>query len=224
MSVQGYVNPLNRGFVHPARHTGARRATTTLPPAPCDSFGRFLRSTPNRIDPLTYGDMLTGQINQPRLAPHRRGLQPRKSCMKHPKPRPRSSGKSVRFTVPADCPVTCRCLITRQEFFPIGGKARQREVKDFTTPIDARCAWAPSPCDEPMTGVSPPADAEAMQYRQEEMALDEQHVLAATNAAKNKLLTAPGLPNWFIPTKFDNYLHPCLEGKPRKERKSRRPS
>lgn len=214
MSVPVHVNPLNRGFMRQPSHTGACASTTTPPPA---TDGRFLRSNPNLVNPLAYRDMMTGEIYCPRMAPHRRFVQPLKGCMKRAKSS--SCGKSVQFTAPAGELITCRCIITGQKFYPITGPARPAEI--LNTPVDARNRWAPSPCDEPMTGVSLLSDAEATQYRQEEMALDDQLVLSATNAAQNKVITAPGLPHWFIQYKWYNYLHPCLEGKPRKVRKAR---
>lgn len=230
MSAQQFTNPLFKGFMPPARHTGAcasippSLSESDLPEAPLVN-GRFLRSTPRHLHPLALEALERGEIINPRMAPHSRGMQPRKSCMKRSSSQTSPCGRSVRFMAPADRPVTCQCIITGQQFFPIGGKARRKEIPNL--PVDARYEWAESPCDldESMSGVDPDpfVDAEAMQLHEYEMELDEQHKLAARNAAENKCVTAPGLPYWFIPHKTMNYLHPCVQDKPRKVRRPAQP-
>lgn len=139
-------------------------------------------------------DINTGEIQCPRVAPHR-FLVPTKSCLRpscHPAQSPdRAMRRGVSFAHP-------RCIISG---VPLPSLHRpRRRCLDVEDPQQGQCPpprakrsrffrhdadWT-SDCDEPMTGVSDEEDAVALSHREEEAELDRQHDLADRFALFNK--------------------------------------
>lgn len=135
------------------------------------------------------GDLLTGEIQCPRVPPHRY-LRPTKSCLK------RSSDQTMYRRVSFAYP---RCIITGVPL-PLENRVRRQQVV-LAVPrqkgkrqssaakraafLKAAPDWT-SACDEPMTGMSDEEDAIAFRYREEEAELDRRHEIAARFTQFNK--------------------------------------
>jgi len=164
-----------------------------------------------------HPDLVEGLITSPRVAPHRRGLAPSKSCLKKsPRHTQSTAGttagrRGASFSTDLRGTVTSRCMITDR---PV--EARQRSTKEWRYALRSALKRKPrgekapkecpdwtSPLDEPMTGISSDLDLAAAQYRAEEEELDARLQFAAFNWQRNKA-DCP------IPTKKHRSLHPAV--------------
>ncbi|KAK5653977.1 hypothetical protein OQA88_7653 [Cercophora sp. LCS_1] len=148
-----------------------------------------------------YDDGAT--IFNPRLAPHRTGLLPAKSCLKKGRAqeksiaaRRRKKENNARIALvkgPGDHALA-RCIQTghpvpssrrlRQQWEAETRQARKARAR-LTRYQYTRPDWT-SDLDEPMTGVSLSEDFAAAQHRSEEDELDRRHQLALLNSRLNK--------------------------------------
>ncbi|KAK0657976.1 hypothetical protein B0T16DRAFT_319909 [Cercophora newfieldiana] len=165
-------------------------------------------------------DAVYGIITAPRVAPHRSGRQPAKSCLKTAS-RPRSgagTAKShgevgaLRWDTQNPYTVTGRCIITGRHVIP-----RWRAPKEFRrernmviramSPEDRLALKAvpnwTSDCDAPMTGMSEEQDLAAAQHQAEEDELDRRIAEARVNWQRNKA-DCP------IPNKTARSRHPAV--------------
>ncbi|KAL2024969.1 hypothetical protein VTK56DRAFT_3668 [Thermocarpiscus australiensis] len=113
--------------------------------------------------------------------------------------------KAVRFKSEA------RCITTGEVYSRQPRDDAQKQTDTITaeeqiakkTAASADIVWDPSPCDEPMTGVTAEEDQAAAKHRAEEEELDRRIAIAAEHARLNKIRCP-------ITSKFERRRHPAL--------------